>query len=214
MSSNRSLAEVPRRSPQKSCLRDFSRSESVLPAMRRSPTTLSLSDDDDSSYNMRKVFFDEVEIREYKQILGDNPAVTEGVPLGLDWDYQTQYRINLEMYEFTRASVRRKSRKKLMISSKRRLRILVEAGYSLEEIGEAIMSVQKIKAERIKSVQAFGWNGPLDFLSGAVEQMGAALRSGKRRSSKILLGGGMMAAIQKIKLNREPRRRSYGNPVA
>jgi len=209
MASNRSLTEVPK-SPIKSCLKEMSRLDSSISALRRSSTTASLSGDDDS-YAMRKVFFDEIEIREYPQILGDNPAVTDGVPLGLDWDYSNHYKVNLEMYEFTRASVRRKSRKKLMIPSTKRFRTLVAAGYSIDDIGEAILSVEKIKAERTKSVQAFGWNGPLDFLNGAVETMGSAFRAGKKRSSKILKGS-LKGGFQMIRLV-PSKPKSYSNPA-
>jgi len=48
--------------PRKSCLRDSTK-----------PKTPS------QEYALKKVFFDEIEVREYPQILGDNPAVTEGM---------------------------------------------------------------------------------------------------------------------------------------
>jgi len=212
--SNRSLVEEPTyRLPLKSCMKDLSQSDSAIKTLRRSSTTVSLSDDE-SCVAEKQVFFYEVSIREYPQILGDNPAVTEGVPLALDWDHQNQYKVNVEMYEFTRAPVRRKSRRKLMMSSTTRFRTLIEAGYSLEDIGDAAMEVRNAKAQRLKSVQAFGWNGPLDFLSGAVETTGSAFRKVKRRGSKILMGGRLAQSIQKIKANAsQPRRRSIANPA-
>jgi len=204
-------------------MKDLSRSDSAIKTLRRSSTTASLSDDDSHNYSTEKqVFFYEVSIREYPRILGDNPAVTEGVPLALDWDHQNQYKVNVEMYEFTRAPVRRKSRRKLMMSSTTRFRTLIEAGYSLEDIGDVAMEVRNAKAQRLKSVQAFGWNGPLDFLSGAVETTGSAFRRVKRRGSKILMGGRLAQSIQKIKANAsssssssssQPRRRSFANPA-
>lgn len=190
-------------------MKNLSQSDSALTTLRRSTTSASLSDDDSCLH--RRVYFDEICIREYPQVLGDNPAVSEGVPLSLDWEYQNQYKINVEMYEYTRAPVRRRSRKKLMTSSNKRLRTLIEAGYSLEEIGDAAMEVQKAKDGRLKSVQAFGWTGPMDFLSGAVETTASGFRAVKKRSSKIFMGG-LIGGIQKIKLA-QPRRKSYSNPA-
>ena len=164
-----------------------------------------------------------------------NKQIT-GVPLALGWDYQNQYKLNVEMYEFTRAPVRRKSRKKLMMSSARRFRTLIEAGYTLDDIGDAVVAVQNTKAQRLKNARAafgggVGWNSnnggsgrPLeDFLSGAVETTGSAFRAVKRRGSKILMGSLLGQSLQKIKASAsgggggnsgaQPKRRSFANPA-
>merc|ERR1719491_392543 len=93
-------------------------------------------------------------------------------------------------------------------------RSVIEAGHGIEEIGEVIMAVQKCKSERLKSVQAFGWNGPLDFLSGAVDTtMVATFRTMKRRGSKILKES-IHSAIEGLGIKKlQPRRRSYSNPA-
>merc|ERR1712224_642372 len=148
-------------------------------------------------YALKKIFFDEVMVREYPRILGDNPAVSDGAPVTIDWKEQDTYMININVYEHTRAPVRRKKRKKLLLSATKRLKILIDAGYNIEEIGEAILDVEKSKRERILSVRSTGWNVPLDFVSGAAKVTGTALHVAAkttgtavvkvgRRSSKIL----------------------------
>ena len=52
---------------------------------------------------------------------------------------------------------------------------LISAGYGLEDIADAIINANKIKCQRMDSLR--DWNGPLDFLSGAVETTGAAFKA-------------------------------------
>lgn len=172
--------------------------------------TESKTDSESEEYSLKKVYFDQICIREYPIILGDNPAVSDGAPVTIGWDCLDEYNVNLSMYEYTKGPMRR-TRKKLMLSSKKRIRFLVEAGYSPMEIGDAIIDVEKAKLERLKSVQAFGWNGPKDFLSGAVETTGAALRGVARRGSKILLKS-VAAAVSAIRI-KQPRRSSFTPPA-
>jgi len=99
---------------------------------------------------------------------------------------------------------------------------LIDAGYNIEEIGEAILDVEKSKRERILSVRSTGWNVPLDFVSGAAKVTGTALHVAAkttgtavvkvgRRSSKILKES-VNAAI--AGLNLKPRRKSITTTAA
>lgn len=47
----------------------------------------------------RRVFFSTVEIHHHKLILGDHPAVSDGVPLTLDWHVEYTESIDLETHE-------------------------------------------------------------------------------------------------------------------
>lgn len=172
--------------------------------------TESKTDSESEDFGIKKVYFDQIYIREYPIILGDNPAVSEGAPVTIGWDCMDEYEVNLSMYEYTKGPMRR-TRKKLMLSSKKRTRFLVEAGYSPMEIGDAIVDVEKAKLERLRSVQAFGWNGRKELLSGVVETSGAALRGVARRGSKILLKS-VAAAVSAIKI-KHPKRSSFSPPA-
>lgn len=163
-----------------------------------------------AEYDFKKVIFDDIQIQEYAQILGDNPAVSDGVPVTIAWKHQNRYNMNINIYEYTREPMRRKGRKQLLISSKRRVQSLVEAGYSFEAIGEAIIEVNRIRNSRLESAQSSGWNGPIDVVSGAVHTTGAAIVKAGRRSSKILTGS-LSAAIHALKI--KPRRKSVTSPA-
>jgi len=165
-------------------------------------------------FRLKKVIFHEVQIREFDQILGDNPAVSDGVPVALAWEFQEEYNMDIDIYECTRGPERRYSRRKLMISPLKRIQTLIAAGYSPEQIGEAIVNVQMAQTKRLESVSDTGWNGPLDFMNGAVETTGAAFRAinkKSRRGSKILLGS-VTAAMGGMKI-KIPKRKSISTPA-
>ena len=54
--------------------------------------------------------------------------------------------------------------------------MLMEAGYSLEDIASATMDAEKTKRNRAESLKQSGWNNPWELLSGAVETSGKALK--------------------------------------
>jgi len=129
------------------------------------------------------------------------------VPVTIDWNFDNEYQLSIDMYEFTREPMRRRGRKKLMLSSKKRLQRLIDAGYTALEIGEAIIAVDRSKAERLDSVQGSGWNGTLEQLTGAVKFTGRGILKVGRRGSKILT-----AAVEGMKI-KLPRRKSITNPA-
>jgi hypothetical protein len=66
------------------------------------------SETEPHSSSSRKVGFGAVEIRQYKQTLGDHPCCTLGCPLQLDWEYIDSQTLSLDTYEAQRSP--RKSR--------------------------------------------------------------------------------------------------------
>lgn len=126
--------------------------------------------------NLKQVIFDEVIVREYPRILGDNPAVGYGPPVTIGWKFHDEYSVAVSFYEHSRRKLRRTRRTKL--SSAKRTKILLEAGYTLEEIGDAIWMANEIKAQRTDSFRgATDRKSALVFLNGAVETTGAALKA-------------------------------------
>ena len=111
---------------------------------------------------------------------------------------------------------------------------LVAAGYSLEDIANAITIADEAKNQRMDSIRGLGSNGPLDFLSVAAVATGAVFKSldvlgvgaitGKgvntvvgvgKKSSKAILDG-MAAAMVGMKITRpalKKRSNSYSNPA-
>lgn len=162
--------QSPMKSPMKSCMKDLTK--------ERTPS---------QEFQLKKVIFDEIGVREYAIILGDNPAVSEGVPLTIPWKYHSSYSMDIDLFERIRSPARRRGRKQLMISSMRRVQGLVDAGYSLEEIGETIVKVDRVKNLRLESATESGW------------------KIGK-------MFGGLQAKFNGLKI-KQPRRKSVTNPA-
>jgi hypothetical protein len=108
-----------------------------------------------SSSSYKHVAFGELKIREYPLILGDNPACSDGAPVTLGWKYDAAYERNLEFYEYTRQAERRSKCPK--ISVQKRAQLLLAAGYSLEQIGAAVLKVEEAKKMRSDSLKAMGF---------------------------------------------------------
>jgi len=101
-----------------------------------------------SSGSGKSVGFDSVKIRSYNQTMGDNPCVSYGPPIQLDWDYEEQEDICIEKYEAERVFSRR-SMRQLVISYYRRKAVLTrEYGFSEEELVKAKKDAEKIKFKR------------------------------------------------------------------
>lgn len=102
----------------------------------------------------KSVTFGDIEIRDYPIILGDNPACT-GCPISIDWKSTSQQTRNMELYEYTRAQQGRKTGKgkKLVIPVQARSQMLLDAGYTQEQIIERALEVAEIKRLREESAK-------------------------------------------------------------
>lgn len=94
-----------------------------------------------------KIRFTEVNIRLYNRILGDNPAVTEGPPIQLSWEYTQQDPKSIDEYESKR--VPRRPRRHLVLNSNtRRNQMHLHFEYSQDDIDKASEGVKKIQKQR------------------------------------------------------------------
>lgn len=57
---------------------------------------------------------------ETQNILGDNPAVTSGAPIAIDWRHQSKEIVGVEQYEYLRRSRPKRTRKALVMSGAER----------------------------------------------------------------------------------------------
>ena len=96
----------------------------------------------------KSVSFTSVTIRSYEQTIGDNPAVSYGTPISLDWNYEEHDSIELDSYEIKR-SLNRRTRRQMVIDHYRRKNlILYEFGCTKEEMNRARKDADKIKFHR------------------------------------------------------------------
>jgi hypothetical protein len=96
------------------------------------------------------VRFDKLTVREYEQILGDNPACTSGPSLTIGWSYTELGPLPIDDFESLRS--RRRSSRNLVLSRSVREKILRRAGYLNNEITEGVRRVNKARVERRQTV--------------------------------------------------------------
>lgn len=93
-----------------------------------------------------RVSFDTIAIREYDQTIGDNPSVSHGTPISLDWSYSSEINVDLEDYEIDRPP--RRSLRALRTNYYNRKHILSLYGHSDDEIKETKRMIDKAKTQR------------------------------------------------------------------
>ena len=64
-----------------------------------------------------EICWGELTILEFPNILGDNPGVSEGVPLSIGWKPTSESSVDVDLYEFMRQNRPRRKRKELVIKS-------------------------------------------------------------------------------------------------
>ncbi|KAL3903272.1 MAG: hypothetical protein SGILL_010507, partial [Bacillariaceae sp.] len=72
----------------------------------------------------------------------------------------------------------RKSRRRdLILSNHDRSSILLGEGFDIQEVLKISMDCEMIKQSRADSLRGFGWNNPMELLSGAAETTGTAIKA-------------------------------------
>lgn len=114
-------------------------------------------------------------IREYERILGDNPSVTSGPPLGIGWKYVPEPIVmNVDDYENGKG-LPRSSSEYLVPKSVRENMLKEHAGVSRREMVNVVRAIQKEKSQRRKTVVNLSMSRAEEKVEGA-----------KRKIKKIL----------------------------
>jgi len=124
------------------------------------------------------VQFDKILIREYKRTIGDNPAVSCGPPLGLDWDYNPdEIEVDLEVYETYRPP--RRNKDDIVVPPQVRESILVDDwGVPFSEVRKATNETEDIKQMRIESATQTDYQ----------QRMEEVMETTKRRMNRVISG--------------------------
>jgi hypothetical protein len=97
------------------CKLDIRRSAMKKPGQSRSAQNSSM---------MMKVHFVNVHLREYGMVLGDNPAVSHGAPVQLDWEPQEEHDpVHIDNYEKARSLWRAKDRRGFVMTAHQRVKV-------------------------------------------------------------------------------------------
>jgi len=95
------------------------------------------------------VSFDKIHIREHAMILGDNPCVSQGPPVSIDWEAQEEFVYNIFEYEEVRGPARKTFQ--MVIPRAGREALLKKAGHSRRDFAPVIRQVNRTKNQRKKT---------------------------------------------------------------
>eukprot|EP00565_Helicotheca_tamesis_P009288 CAMPEP_0185734282 /NCGR_PEP_ID=MMETSP1171-20130828/22022_1 /TAXON_ID=374046 /ORGANISM="Helicotheca tamensis, Strain CCMP826" /LENGTH=229 /DNA_ID=CAMNT_0028404241 /DNA_START=44 /DNA_END=729 /DNA_ORIENTATION=- len=118
--------------------------------LRRSSSSIldDLSHDDELS-----VSFCSVEVREYGVQLGDNPGVSAGPPLTIEWEHFNEEKIDIDAFESNHTP--RRTQREMAIPYKERWRRLNEdANLTNDEIFEGTKAVTVARFNRARTLKA------------------------------------------------------------
>jgi hypothetical protein len=132
---------------RKSSLKNLDSSSSSTNSLRIRNNVDNSDENFDQSSKGKAVRFSIVDVRDYSLCLGDNPSVSRGVPISLDWHYDDIRSFELDSYELDRSDSRRGS-EELKLPSLQRIQLLKRLGYSRGEINEQTKEVQLAKQKR------------------------------------------------------------------
>uniref|UniRef100_A0A7S4VQH3 Uncharacterized protein n=1 Tax=Ditylum brightwellii TaxID=49249 RepID=A0A7S4VQH3_9STRA len=157
----------PSRRPSRSSMKK----SSSMASLTTTSSADSMLEENETNAMKRNISFSKLEIREYAITLGDNPCVRRGPPVSLDWKYSDRGSMCLEEYESTR--VPRRSRNKLVLSyGARQLRLIKEAGFTMNDLKEATKDVQRMKQKRKNTYALL----PIAKVEEAVESAGRKMK--------------------------------------
>ena len=119
----------------------------------------------------KSVRFSTLEIRTYPITLGDNPSVSSGPPLTLDWNYTTVHTVAVSAYETERPPSSRRRPSQMVMPTSLRIELLTEdAHVGIRTIAEVCREVERCKRERRRTADA-ALGGPGAWLCRAVRRM-------------------------------------------
>jgi hypothetical protein len=126
----------------------------------------------------RSVSFGIITFYEFPLVLGHHPSVSSGAPTMLGNECQDINEIDVSIFEkYYRSQHRRRRGRKLALSVPERARRLMEAGYTIKQIGKATQAVQVIKKERADTIHSFIGRQKWDRFHIFLESASRALRT-------------------------------------
>ena len=126
--------------------------EGIQSFLKKNPSSRALATPPATSMKgHHRVQFKEVIIKSYSYIIGDNPCVSGGVPISL-WEPIHTQSLEFEEYESLREGDRRASNE-LKIPKEVREDLLLDSGFSMNEIRKGIKLVNKTRIDRLNTRQ-------------------------------------------------------------
>mmetsp|Transcript_17128 Transcript_17128/g.24103 ORF Transcript_17128/g.24103 Transcript_17128/m.24103 type:complete len:323 (+) Transcript_17128:258-1226(+) len=143
-----------------------------------------------------KVNFQNVTIREYDVTLGDNPSVSYGPPLSLDWTYSENDSMCVNEYEGSRNQ--RRTPRQMCVNYFQRVNILSTVGHTEEEIKQAKKEVKKTKNQRAMTRQFLPLLKVEDAVTSAGRKAKRIMGVGKKKNQNTIISNTTPATDQDI----------------
>lgn len=149
------------------------------------------SEDLEHGMGCSKVAFGTVTIREYDRAISDNPAVSAGTPIGLDWSYSEPSVFLVDHYETRMRKFGPRTRKDFYLTPEQRFHMLLDDWcFSMEEIASARRNAAY--AKHLRQISLFQ-AGPTPAVTSNEQVLDRRAPSGDR------------ASLQNYRLARNPR---------
>ena len=97
-----------------------------------------------------RVKFDKVSFREYPICLGNNPSVSRGAPLTIDWEPMTH--VDFDLVEFHDCKMPARGQAEMFLPKEERHRLVKSAGHSRKEIMKMVKDVNVSRLNRKKTI--------------------------------------------------------------
>lgn len=121
----------------------------------------------------KSVSFNSLQIRTYETILGDNPSCSTGPSLGLGWRYDpSHYTSTIDEYERHQCQHGCADPEDLVLHRFEREAILLNTGYTRQDLAESVRGITKVKNRRRQTVH----NLPVAWVEERIEGCRRTLR--------------------------------------
>jgi hypothetical protein len=91
----------------------------------------------------RSVNFSTIEVRSHPMIMGDNPSVSSGPPVTIDWEHQDVELFDVSAYEESKP--KKRTKQEILIPAHLRESSLRDQGYARCEIAQVGKEINRIK---------------------------------------------------------------------
>lgn len=165
------------------CRKEFS---SHPATMRKLKSCISAPNLSGMATMKRNVSFSKIEIREYERTLGDNPSVSSGPPLALDWIYNPDHDV-FDVEEYENAKTPRSKAEMLMPKSLRETLLKDQWDVSRSEMNSVAKEVNITKRNRRATARSTNMaEKRREQLEKASKKMKRLISLGKKRDEQRL----------------------------
>ena len=164
--------------------------------LRRKSSTSSHTTTTTSSGGARSVRFADAHIRKYAVCVGDNPAVSLGVPVSLDWQVLSEEICPVDTAPCSAGL----TEEELRLPSTEREAMVRNAGFSTEEIRTSVRAVNTVKMEREQTLDTLK-NAGSEYLLEKIRKgvWNATIRRRSKKMERALLRDMLQKDAQRSK---------------